>query len=407
MEQINPFIETVRILDSHGYVKGNFEFTPNSEFQDFIYQIFTSQHNLEIKNYTTNTLVSYVFVDLFDEEYFGDNTMVVELSYDLNLLDDKIAQEKYNLIFQGVIVVSILLVGSFVISKMFSQPLKQIVEGINQIGKTDLNYQIEINAFNEFNSLAKSINQMAKELKFSQGELYKRQRIESLGVLAGGIAHDFNNILTVILGNVSILLLECDEEQGSFLTEIKKATIRAKALTLQLLTFSKGGDPLKEGTSIVNITRETVNFVSHGADMGFTYHFPEDLWEVNADKGQIGQVIQNIVLNAIQASISPNQVKLINISAKNIIIPSDNDLNIKEGPFVSISVKDLGIGIPQDNLNHIFDPYFSTKESGHGLGLAICYSIIKKHGGTIFVESELDVGSTFTIFLPAQLNLEK
>ncbi|MCK5367178.1 MAG: HAMP domain-containing histidine kinase, partial [Cyclobacteriaceae bacterium] len=402
LEQINPYLENVRVLDGRGYMKGNPEFQPTDEFRQYIDHIITSGQNHEVSNSTTNTLVSYVFIDLLDEDYIGANSLVVELTYNLNLLESEIAQEKYQLFVQGVVVVSILLLGSFVMSRMFSKPLKQIVEGVNQIGKSNQNHQIEINALSEFSSLAKTINQMATDLRFSQTALHKRQRIESLGVLAGGIAHDFNNILTIILGNVSILFVECEEEYHAFLTEIKQAVFRAQTLTHQLLTFSKGGDPIKKGASIVDIIHETANFVSHGADLEFKYQFPEDLWSVKVDKGQIGQVFQNIVLNAIQASIAPNQVKLIDITAKNTILPPDNNLSIKDGPYISISVKDFGIGIPVENLDKIFDPYFSTKESGHGLGLAICYSIIEKHGGTIIVESEINKGTTFTIVLPAQ-----
>lgn len=239
----------------------------------------------------------------------------------------------------------------------------------------------------------------------------EREKLESVGLLAGGIAHDFNNILTAILGNVSFARVNLDSKSPIFeiLGDAEKASLRAKGLASQLLTFAKGGQPIKRTASISDLLRDTVEFVLRGSNVRSRLDIPEDLWPVDIDNGQISQVVQNLVINARQAM---HEGGVIDIHAKNLIVDLDESksLSIRQGKHVKISIQDHGPGIPEENLSKIFVPYFTTKEKGTGLGLAISYSIIQKHEGNIMVDSELGKGTTFDIYLPAssrQIILEK
>ncbi|MEJ2355654.1 MAG: response regulator, partial [candidate division WOR-3 bacterium] len=236
-------------------------------------------------------------------------------------------------------------------------------------------------------------------------ELARMDKLESLGVLAGGIAHDFNNLLMGIMGNISLARMNVDDEETrELLSDAAKASKQAGRLTEQLLTFARGGEPVKEKTSIKEIIIESSEFVLHGSNVKCEYDFPEDLWEITADKGQMSQVFNNIVLNADQSM--PGGGK-ISISADNVIVGSDETLPLPRGKYVKIGIKDEGVGIPEEHLNKIFDPFFSTKTKGHGLGMTTVYSIIQKHKGHIKVESKLGKGTTFYIYLPATQGEEK
>lgn len=215
--------------------------------------------------------------------------------------------------------------------------------------------------------------------------------------------HDFNNILSAILGNIELATyrVEKDAKTVSLLSDAQKATKRATKLTQQLLTFSKGGDPVKETTSISKLITESADFVLHGSQVSCDYTFPDDLWMVNADSGQFGQVIQNIIINAKHAMPEGGR---IHIRCDNIEdAASESLLSMHEGNFVSITIQDTGIGIPQEIIEKIFDPYFTTKQTGSGLGLAICHSIINKHDGHLSVQSSPGKGTTFTLYLPSIL----
>ncbi len=238
--------------------------------------------------------------------------------------------------------------------------------------------------------------------KMLEEELLKTRKLESIGVLAGGIAHDFNNILSAILGNIELAgyrIAEEDTRTAALLADAEKATKRATKLTGQLLTFSKGGEPVKELTSLSDMVTESANFVLHGSKIVCNFSFPDDLWMVDVDSGQIGQVIQNITINAKHAM--PEGGSII-IRCENVEdTASETLLSVDSGDFVRISIQDTGVGIPKDILEKIFDPYFTTKQTGSGLGLAICHSIINKHEGHITVSSTIGKGTTFTIYLPA------
>lgn len=231
-------------------------------------------------------------------------------------------------------------------------------------------------------------------------ELLKGKKLESVGILAGGIAHDFNNILTAIMGNISLAKNYIDPENKAYkrLEEADRATVRAKDLTQKLLTFSKGGAPVKKTASIEELIRESAGFILSGTSVKTMYSFAENLWSLNIDTGQISQVVQNLCLNASQAMPEGG---LIWIRAENYTAKEEPNLPLATGKYVKISFKDTGVGISQKNLARIFDPYFTTKQKGSGLGLATVYSIINNHDGFIMAESEVDVGTTFTFYLPA------
>ena len=236
----------------------------------------------------------------------------------------------------------------------------------------------------------------------TEEELLKVRKLESVGVLAGGIAHDFNNILSAVLGNIELAsyrIAEEDVKTSKLLLDARKATKRATKLTNQLLTFSKGGEPVKEKIALNTTITESANFVLHGSKTNCTFNFFDDLWMVDADSGQIGQVIQNIVINAKHAMPEGGTIQ---IQCANVHdVTAEALLSVDKGDYIRIAIQDTGIGIPKEIHSKIFDPYFSTKQEGSGLGLAICHSIIHKHDGHITVQSIPGKGTTFIIFLPA------
>ena len=246
------------------------------------------------------------------------------------------------------------------------------------------------------------------ERQRSEAERRKAETLEQLGLLAGGIAHDFNNLLTAIIGNISLasLLLPPDAEMATRLDDAKNASLRARDLAQQLLTFARGGAPIKKTASIGKLIQDTVSFSLRGSHNRSDFQFGEDLWPAEIDAGQISQVIANLVVNADQAM--PNGGTL-HVSCENFQYEAGSTPAIPDlapGEYVRLRIKDEGVGIPEKYMKRIFDPYFTTKPKGNGLGLATAYSIIKNHNGLMTVESEVHVGSAFTIYLPAALNQE-
>lgn len=243
------------------------------------------------------------------------------------------------------------------------------------------------------------INDITERKKLEEDTL-RSQKLESLGILAGGIAHDFNNLLTAIVGCVSALKLYTDLQDESYqmLEHAEKASMRAKDLTQQLLTFSKGGEPVKKIISVSEIIKNSVGFTLRGTKAKSKLIIPENLWYIFADEGQVSQVINNILINAFQAMPDGG---VITILCENITLENNEVPNLISGDYVKIVIEDQGTGIAHENLKKIFDPYFTTKPDGNGLGLATSYSIIKKHKGTIRVQSEIGKGTAFTIYLPA------
>lgn len=231
-------------------------------------------------------------------------------------------------------------------------------------------------------------------------ELLKARKIESVGVLAAGIAHDFNNLLTGILGYVSLAkaMANTDVNMAAYLTEVEQACQRATALTHQLLTFAKGGAPVRHTVSLVELLTESVSFALRGANVRSALQIVADLWPVHADAGQINQVIHNVLLNAVQAMPGGGTVQ---VRADNVELVAGAAFSLPEGRYVKITVQDHGCGIPKEVLSNVFDPYFTTKAEGSGLGLTTAYAIVTKHDGYITVASEVGAGTTVVIYLPA------
>ncbi len=235
--------------------------------------------------------------------------------------------------------------------------------------------------------------------KRTETERLQLSKLESLGILAAGIAHDFNNILTVILGNISLALQDQRPDLNrERLTDAERACLQAQSLARQLLTFAKGGAPVKDLVSIPKLVTAAGTFACGGSTVRCDFDFPDNLWGVEADPGQLSQVVQNLIINALQAMPTGGTIK---IHGENLLVKAKSALPLAAGRYVKISIQDRGIGIANENLLKIFDPYFTTKPQGSGLGLAVAYSIVKNHQGHIAVKSTSGRGSTFHIYLPA------
>ncbi len=232
-------------------------------------------------------------------------------------------------------------------------------------------------------------------------ERLKTQKLEAIGTLAGGIAHDFNNLLQGIFGYISLAKLMKDNREKccAALQDAEDALHQSVNLTNQLLTFSKGGKPVKKVINLRPVIENSVKFALSGSRVDYGIAVAGDLLAIEGDEGQIGQVIQNIVLNADQAMPLGGRIE---VAARNVPAPASGDLpHAPQDSFVEITIRDQGTGIPPAHIERLFDPYFTTKEKGSGLGLATSYSIVRNHGGLITVSSEMGKGSVFTIYLPA------
>ncbi|NNL41182.1 MAG: response regulator [Desulfobacterales bacterium] len=250
-------------------------------------------------------------------------------------------------------------------------------------------------------------NTDAKLGKRAKDRLEKIRNLESIAALSGGIAHDYNNLLTVIIGNISLIqsYIEPDDMISGLLEEALEASMTAKSLTQKLITFSKGGRPIMETASISPVIKSTTEFSLSGSNIKCEFSIPDDLWLVQIDKTQIGHVIHNLVMNAREAMPEGG---IITVAAQNVNITDKTPAlgtRLKIGHYVKISITDQGMGISKEILNKIFDPYFSTKDlgtqKGMGLGLSICHSIIKKHNGDITAESGTETGASLQFYLPA------
>jgi PAS domain S-box-containing protein len=238
------------------------------------------------------------------------------------------------------------------------------------------------------------------ERKRMEEELFKARKLESLGDLAGGIAHDFNNLLLGILGNVSMAktMVRPDDKVFDMLDQVEKAASRAKGLTKQILTFSRGGEPIREAADLGGLLRNSAAVVLKGSNARCEFDLPEDLWTADVDEGQISHVFNNILLNAMQSMPGGG---VISIGTANCSVACDSPLPLKKGDYVMVAIRDTGCGIPEKDLGRIFDPFFTTRQKASGLGLALSYSIVRKHGGHICAESKPGKGSVFYVYLPA------
>jgi len=232
-------------------------------------------------------------------------------------------------------------------------------------------------------------------------ELIRVKKLESLSLLAAGIAHDFNNILFAILGNIELASTFAGGTAAApLLADARKATERAAKLTQQLLIFAKGGEPMKEATSLADLIRDSAEFVLHGSPVSCSCAFAEDLRMISADSGQISQVIQNIILNARDAMPGGGTIRIACANAGGGQEDQSLPPGLRGRSLVRITIQDSGPGISPEILDRIFDPYFTTKLEGNGLGLAICHTVVRKHDGHIAVRSELGKGAAFDIWLP-------
>lgn len=233
-----------------------------------------------------------------------------------------------------------------------------------------------------------------------ENELLKTQKLESIGIIAGGIAHDFNNILTGIIGYISLarMLVRPEDRIYNMLSEVEKASLRATSLTQQLLTFSKGWAPIRKTVFISDLLKEAAAFVLSGSNIKCEFIIQDDLWPVEIDEGQIIQVINNLIINARQAMPDGGSIE---IKAENTTVDFMKDIPLKGGRYLLLSIIDHGTGIPEEIQPKVFDPFFTTRVTGNGLGLSTSYSIIRKHDGYITLKSGPASGTTFYIYLPA------
>ncbi|MCH7521075.1 MAG: response regulator [Candidatus Marinimicrobia bacterium] len=232
-------------------------------------------------------------------------------------------------------------------------------------------------------------------------EMRKAQKLESLGLLAGGLAHDFNNFLMSIMLNVSSARMIAREQTKvvELLIEAERSVQRAKGITQQLMTFSRGGQPVKSNMYLTPLLKETVKFSLRGTVVQPRFQLHEDLWPVAIDPGQINQVLNNLVINAVQATPKGGT---LTVSTDNIVVDAPHSKGpLSQGKYVEVTIRDEGVGIPAEILDQIYDPYFTTKDQGTGLGLFSVYSILEKHGGWISMKSRKDRGTTVRFYLPA------
>jgi len=252
---------------------------------------------------------------------------------------------------------------------------------------------------------AMSISRDITRRKQLEEELQRAHKLESLGVLAGGIAHDFNNLMMAVQGYMDLALLDLAANNAAhkYLGSAQRCMAQAKELTSRLITFSMGGFPFRKSCDVTELVREAVHRMVKGADVKTTFDFPSDLWPAEIDELQMKQVFHNLTTNAVEAM---PQGGVLKVQAKNTEIREGDPLPLKEGPYLRLIFADDGIGVPEEHLAKVFDPYFTTKgmgaQKGMGLGLSVCYSVLKKHEGHIAVDSQPGRGTTVTLHLPAQ-----
>ena len=237
------------------------------------------------------------------------------------------------------------------------------------------------------------------EKQKAEAQMLTESKLQSVGLLAGGIAHDFNNLLTSIIGNLSLARLPefSREEAAELLMEAERAAVGAKDLTQQLLTFARGGAPVKQTLRLPELIREACQLALRGSNVQCQFTFSDDTWSVEADEGQIRQILNNLVINARQAMPQGGRVE---VRTENVETSAGSMRSLVPGKYVKISIRDHGPGITPEHLPRIFEPYFTTKKGGTGLGLATVYSVVRKHNGQISVLSEPGKGTTFEIYLP-------
>jgi signal transduction histidine kinase/ActR/RegA family two-component response regulator len=316
--------------------------------------------------------------------------------------------------FAGI--VAGLLAFGLVLSRVFNaqlvRPVVRLTRAVEQISWENLDLPgYERDRPDEIGDLTRRFRHMLQLLREARNEDQRKARtievaneqvvkLEAVGTLAAGIAHDFNNLLTAIVGNVSLALyrLPRDASVRAWLESAEAAGMRARDLTQQLLTFSKGGDPILQVVTLAEVLADNATFVLRGSKSLCRVDIPSDLWPVEADAGQIGRVVQNLVLNADQAMPSGGTIHLV---ARNVSLNAGEQEPLTAGRYVEVSCTDNGAGIDAADLPRIFDAFYTTKPTGSGLGLSVCLSIVRKHGGFIRADSAVGRGTTVRFWLPA------
>lgn len=294
------------------------------------------------------------------------------------------------------------------LSRTFDDMARKIESGVRSLNEREEELKehrdnLEVRVVRRTRELVKANEalqrEIAKRIRMEE-EVLRSQKLEAVGILAGGIAHDFNNLLTAVLNNIFLAKIATEAEGKAFkrMETAEEILEGAKALTQQLLTFSKGGEPVKKAEHIGALIKDTTGFALRGSNIKCGFDIDDNLYPVEVDTGQISQMISNLVINADQAMPEGGAIK---VSVKNAAVDEEDALLLEKGRYVKLSVEDSGHGIPGENIHKVFDPYFTTKQKGSGLGLASSYSIVKKHGGHISVESKLGVGTVFHVYLPA------
>jgi signal transduction histidine kinase/ActR/RegA family two-component response regulator len=290
------------------------------------------------------------------------------------------------------------------LQKAFSSKVRQGCDVTLKVeGRPPLEVELETIAFESGQACRMAVTDITQR-KRAEADRLILNKLESTGILAGGLAHDFNNLLTVILLNLELAhrLNLPDEKLACYLDDAMEACSSAGSLTAQLVTFAKGGAPVRKAMLLSGLIQESVQPALSGSNVRCEFSLAEDLWVAEVDAGQIGQVIRSIVLNAREAM---PQGGMVLVRAENAVLSAQEQPSLAAGEYVRISIADQGTGIAKDALPKVFDPYFSTKhrgdQKGMGLGLTICHAVVQKHGGAIAVKSEVGVGTTFDIYLPA------
>lgn len=243
-----------------------------------------------------------------------------------------------------------------------------------------------------------AVRDVTRQMRMER-ELSRREKLESVGNLAGGIAHDFNNFLTGILGSASLARLKNDRpDVESILEDVEESARQARGLTQQLLTFSKGGEPVRELSDVGKIVADAAVMALMGSPSTLELKMDEDLWPAEVDHGQIYQAVSNMVINAEQAMPGGGKIR---ISVDNVVLGETDGLPLDHGDYLRIDIEDDGPGIPEEHVRSIFDPFYSTKDEGTGLGLSTAYSVVHSHNGHITVRSEVGLGTGFSIYIPA------
>ena len=297
--------------------------------------------------------------------------------------------------------------GAF-LQEAFASKVRQSCDVTLQVeGRPPIEVELEAIAFESGQGCRVAVTDITAR-KRAEGDRLILNKLESTGILAAGIAHDFNNLLTVILLNLELARTHTplDKNLARNLEEAKETCLLASGLTAQLLTFAKGGAPIRKAMLLSGVIQESARLAMSGSKAGCEFSLAEDLWMVEVDAGQIGQVIRGMVLNACEAM---PQGGLVFVRAENVVLNAQQEPSLPVGEYVRVSIEDQGTGIAKDVLPKIFDPYFSTKhrgdQKGMGLGLTICHAVVQKHGGAIAVKSEVGRGTTFDIYLPAARKL--